>query len=79
MKGCSFFTFHPELNAWRESVPHTSGIHPLQRKAVCHTLSIEKKSTHRDIFLIKNITFALLLFFKQAAIHQPLYTQNCHD
>ena len=79
MKGCSFFTFHPKWNAWRESVPHTSGIHPLQRNAVSHTLSIEKKSTHRDIFLIKNITFALLLFFKQAAIHQPLYTQNCHD
>ena len=43
MKGCSFFTFHPEWNAWRESVPHTSGIHPLQRNAVGHTLSIEKK------------------------------------
>ena len=43
MKGCSFFTFHPEWNAWRESVPHTSGIHPLQRNAVSHTLRIEKK------------------------------------
>ena len=79
MKGCSFFTFHPEWNAWRESVPHASGIHPLQRNAVGHTLSIEKKIDTQGHLSHKKYNLCTTSFFKQIAIHQPLYTQNCHD